>query len=232
MNQDIHKIEATVADIEALRATVKERHSDNVSLVIRFDSVLKQLIDSLSVTIGSKLSSNDLMSFTPKPLQFVAGKPATKEVSRKVIEDKEIQTFVENAKAAYEGFLGRDNHDILEGLDEETLRGVAKLAGLEDFKTAEVNGNYVTAIKDAITAKNKLEHDQKAELDKIQQENSAKPEETDKAPAAKPTIAELKEIKEKATAEYTKLFGKAPASNLSGAKIQELINQKKADEAK
>lgn len=41
--------------------------------------------------------------------------------------------------------------------------------------------------------------------------------------------AEYKELKEKATAEYKELFGEDPDSKLSGAKIQELNDTKKAE---
>ena len=43
------------------------------------------------------------------------------------------------------------------------------------------------------------------------------------------SIAEYKELKEKATAEYKELFGEDPDSKLSGAKIQELNDTKKAE---
>ena len=55
----------------------------------------------------------------------------------------------------------------------------------------------------------------------------AKPESNE---GTKPTIAELKLIKEKAVADYTELFGEAPDAKLSGAKIQQLIDAKKAEE--
>lgn len=44
-----------------------------------------------------------------------------------------------------------------------------------------------------------------------------------------PSPAELKALKEKATQEYTELFGVAPDSKLSGAKIQELNDAKKIE---
>lgn len=47
--------------------------------------------------------------------------------------------------------------------------------------------------------------------------------------APKMSIAEYKELKEKATAEYKELFGEDPKANLSGAKIQELNDAKKAE---
>lgn len=48
----------------------------------------------------------------------------------------------------------------------------------------------------------------------------------------KPNPAELKAIKDKAIADYTELFGTAPAANLSAKKIQELIDAKKEELAK
>lgn len=43
------------------------------------------------------------------------------------------------------------------------------------------------------------------------------------------TVAELKAIKEAAVKEYTEVFGVAPDDKLSGAKIQELVDAKKAE---
>jgi len=45
----------------------------------------------------------------------------------------------------------------------------------------------------------------------------------------KPSVAEYKELKDKATVEYKELFGADPDSKLSGAKIQELNDAKKAE---
>ena len=47
--------------------------------------------------------------------------------------------------------------------------------------------------------------------------------------AQKLSVAEYKELKEKATAEYKELFGAEPNSKLSGVKIQELNDAKKAE---
>ena len=52
---------------------------------------------------------------------------------------------------------------------------------------------------------------------------------TQKADAPKLTVAEYKELKIKATAEYKELFGAEPNSTLSGVKIQELNDAKKAE---
>lgn len=43
------------------------------------------------------------------------------------------------------------------------------------------------------------------------------------------SVAEYKELKEKATVEYKELFGTEPDANLSGVKIQELNDAKKAE---
>lgn len=43
------------------------------------------------------------------------------------------------------------------------------------------------------------------------------------------TPAELKALKDKAIAEYTEFFGETPKGNLSGAKIQALVDAKKAE---
>lgn len=62
-------------------------------------------------------------------------------------------------------------------------------------------------------------------------ENDGQPVEDKKEATAKLSVAELKALKDKATQEYTELFGSAPDSKLSGAKIQELNDAKKIENA-
>ncbi|MGV4413867.1 hypothetical protein [Chryseobacterium sp. T1] len=52
---------------------------------------------------------------------------------------------------------------------------------------------------------------------------------TKKQETLKLSVAEYKELKEKATVEYKELFGADPDSKLSGAKIQELNDAKKLE---
>ena len=52
-----------------------------------------------------------------------------------------------------------------------------------------------------------------------------------KAKAKKPSPAEAKSIKEKAVADYVEIFGKEPDTKLSAAKIQDLVDAKKAENA-
>ena len=61
--------------------------------------------------------------------------------------------------------------------------------------------------------------------------DAAKTNEPAKTETSKPklTVAEYKELKEKATAEYKKIFGTEPDNKLSGVKIQELNDAKKAE---
>lgn len=59
--------------------------------------------------------------------------------------------------------------------------------------------------------------------------NDGKSFEVTVVPDKKLSPAELKAIKEQAIKDYTELFNAAPDSKLSGAKIQELIDAKKAE---
>lgn len=218
------KIQETVSDLQEIREKLKGRHSDNVSLSLRLESSLTSMIGSLGSTLGG---NPDYNAFVPTPIEVLAGTVVSgnKDAS-KVMEDAEIKAFKDNVQATYEGFVGRDNHDISTGVDEETLRAVAKKAGMEDYKTAKVDATYIESVKEAIQEKNKVAADRAAEKAKIKAEGEA--EKGGDAPVL--SVAEKTALKKAATAEYTELFGEAPASNLSSAKIQELIDAKKAED--
>lgn len=225
MASEQEKIEQTVADLQSLREKINKRHFDNVNLLLRINSPLEQIVNSLGTTLPAPAQA--LNRFTPEPIKQMVGnkiqtsddKYSIKKPSAKLAQDPEIQMFIANTKATYEGFLGRDADDILKGTDEETIRGVAKLAGMLDFEDAKINAEYIAGIKEAIQDKNKLAKDQNAALVEIE-------DETTSADAPKPTMAELSAFKKEATEKYTELFGKAPNRSLSGAKIQELVDAK------
>lgn len=239
MADEQERIAETVEDIQGLRSKLSDRHSDNINLSLRLDSALKAVVGSLGATLGIPETTR----FVPTPIEKMNGIIVSGNFDKQQVADqKEIETFVENTKAAYESFLGNTGYDIIAGTDQETIRGVAKLAGLDDYKTATVDVAYITTIKEAIQEKNKTATDRAAVLNSIAVEDVPVVS-TEEVPSAdepvvdeveseedtKLTIAEQSEIKRLATEEYTKLFGAEPAKSLSGPKILDLIEAKNAE---
>ncbi|MCT2563954.1 hypothetical protein [Chryseobacterium herbae] len=104
-----------------------------------------------------------------------------------------------------------------------------------DFFKTNPNVNEVFATTDGYVFVKKLDATNHAktlnpdspEVEPIK--NEEQPVEDKKEGTVKLSVAELKALKDKATQEYTELFGSAPDSKLSGAKIQELNDAKKTE---
>lgn len=230
MSAEQEKIQKTVSDIADLRAKINKRHFDNVNLLLRLDSAFQQIENSLGTTLSAPAAKH---RFQPTPISVLSGtKVADETTSDGLVRSQEIKMFVENTKATYEGLTGRDADDILNGTDEEILRGVAKMAGMDDYAEAKLDAAYVGSIKEAILAKNKLSADQAAELAKLNDEaNNDAGDGAVKEDAGEPklTVAELTALKKEATEKYTELFGEAPDKSLKGAEIMELVEAKIAE---
>ena len=203
-------VQQTVDDVRELLDKILERHREDPTFCLRTESVFNQYVNSLSYITGNVNERSNI--FSPKPLESIAGKKVnprdTDKLELKPIEVDEVEAFRKKIQLIHDGFLNRENTDILDSLQEIEIRGVAKIVGIEDFDTAPVDGVLVQRIKDAITVK---------------KETETKQEEKNLSPA------EMKAIKDKAVADYTELFGTAPDNNLSAKKIQELIDAKKAE---
>lgn len=203
-------VQKTVDDVRELLDKILERHREDPTFCLRTESVFNQYINSLSYITGQVNERSNV--FSPKPLESVAGKKVkardTEKLELKPIEVDEVEAFRKKIQLIYDGFLNRQNVDILDSLQEIEIRGVAKIAGIEDFDTAPVDGVLIQRVKDAITAKN---------------DTSTKQEELKLQ-----LNAEMKAIKDKAVADYIELFKTSPDTNLSAKKIQELIDAKKA----
>lgn len=231
-------VQKTVDDVRELLDKILERHREDPTFCLRTESVFNQYINSLSYITGQVNERSNV--FSPKPLESVAGKKVkardTEKLELKPIEVDEVEAFRKKIQLIYDGFLNRQNVDILDSLQEIEIRGVAKIAGIEDFDTAPVDGVLIQRVKDAITAKNDTSTKQEelklqlnADQGQIGNDNnvatndtSTKQEEKNLSPA------EMKAIKDKAVADYIELFKTSPDTNLSAKKIQELIDAKKA----
>lgn len=167
MQNDSNKVTETIQDLESCKATILERHSDNPSLCLRFDSVFKQLINSLNYNTGALQSAT--VTFKPEPLTKMIGrdidvKVKTGKLELKPLEVDEIEVFKEKIQSIYDSFLTRENTDLLDSLQDIEIRGVAKLARVPNFEKVAIDGKLIDNIKKAITAKNDLDARKSEEL--------------------------------------------------------------------
>lgn len=164
---------ATIQDLEECRDRILQRHEGDTTLCLRFDSVFKQLINTLKANTGDVIEQEN--SFIPKPLTNVFGKKINKsenvKLQLKPIEVDEVEAFREKIQLIYNGFVGRETTDLLDALTEIEIRGVAKLAGHKNFDKSAVDGVFIEEIKTLITkqAELKVKQEKKqAELNPIE----------------------------------------------------------------
>ena len=189
-------VQQTVDDVRELLDKILERHREDPTFCLRTESVFNQYVNSLSYITGNVNERSNI--FSPKPLESIAGKKVnprdTDKLELKPIEVDEVEAFRKKIQLIHDGFLNRENTDILDSLQEIEIRGVAKIVGIEDFDTAPVDGVLVQRIKDAITVKKETETKQeelKVELNKDQ--NQSPDNKTSDVPADQKKETETKQ---------------------------------------
>lgn len=156
---DPKKLQQTLDDIQEVKEKILSRHSDNPTFSLRVGSVFDKLVDSISGNVTGTTTG-----FKPQPLEMVAGKSISGKAERPAKQES-FEEYRENVQKAYDSFLDRENSDLKDSLMEQEIRGVAKLAGLDDFSDAKVDGHYLNKIKKAITTQKQLEADKAKQLE-------------------------------------------------------------------
>ena len=150
--------------VKLLSATKKQINTllnDSPILLITINSQLDTLINRVSLLSGIRNAESDL---TPDELETkfppIPGDndnaliPVTKEDLKPELSVKE--QFLADVKNFSENIFNQENEKILEAYitsdDIRVIRGAAKVAGIEDFKTAEVNGLLLDKIRENLTA--------------------------------------------------------------------------------
>ncbi|GAB0154744.1 hypothetical protein CHRYSEOSP005_00040 [Chryseobacterium sp. Alg-005] len=155
------QVQETINDVQELKDKILERHQQDPTFCLRTESVFNQYINSLSYITGTVNPQTASYGFTPQPLKSVIGKPIGEKSSTKlnlpVISNDDIEAFKETVQLLHDGFLDRENVQLLDSLKEIEIRGVANIAGLDDFREAEINGAYIEKIKEKIKANKDLE---------------------------------------------------------------------------
>lgn len=167
--EDKELIIQTVQDLEDCKNKILERHSNNISICLRFGNVFDQLVNSLNLTTGSLKETNS--NYTPEPITKFFGEQIKdkrrKPLKLQSIEVDEVEVFRAKVEMIYESFLTRENTDLIESLEPIEIRGVAKLAGVADFDSLKIDATFIETIKKAIVEKSKLKTKQETEVLKL-----------------------------------------------------------------
>lgn len=167
--EDKDLINQTILELQSTNESILERHKDNPTLCMRFDSVFKKLINSLNVGSGSLVTEQS--SFVPEPITKVFGKEIVPIKSGKMVlkplEVDEVEAFRERIQLIYESFPDREVKDLIDSLDEIDIRGVAKIAGIENFDKVAIDGKLIGDIKASIRTAAVLEIKKATEIKKL-----------------------------------------------------------------
>lgn len=164
----------------------------------RVVSDLKKQCNFLRARSGMPLLGDTRKRFGPIPLEEKPAEESVQLPSTKALEAEELQKEV---NAVYEGFVERENDDILDSVSDLVIRGVAKKAGMQVSQTEpeKLNAAFVDQIKEAIKEKAKTdtliddpkkalqeEYDKlKAEADQVAEEKATLLKEIDNAKVGK-----------------------------------------------
>lgn len=141
-----------------LRAELESDMADYPMVALGVLTKLTQCINTLSF-VGN-LAVSPMEKVELPPITSFMGEPLTQveEVTEETLTPQEIDRNNLIAKIdVLESTLDTATNDqILETyrLDSNVIRGLAKRAGLEDFRTAEITEPYVQLVRESIAEKN------------------------------------------------------------------------------
>lgn len=161
MANDQEALKLAVAEIQSAKETVLSMiPADTYGMIrITVESDFNRMLNRLAFVAGTPMSSGGSVTQEFKPvtnfmgeeLQVKTDKPLSEEVSPK---DTEIQIFLKKVEELKASIDIRKNKDILDSFTQPNdllvIRGLAKQAGLEDFRTAEINSEYLDLIRAAL----------------------------------------------------------------------------------
>jgi hypothetical protein len=149
-------IEETIQDLKDCKDKILERHEGDTTFTLRVDTVFNTLINSLAYTTGSVVPEQRPGKFQPKPLESVFGVKIHRNSSStpklEPIDIDKANAVKEQIQLIYDSFLSREDAELLENLKDWQIKGVAKVAGLPDYDTTEINGGFIRDIKEKIQA--------------------------------------------------------------------------------
>lgn len=118
---------------------------------LRIDTGLTHMVNHLSLLTGNDAEAKSAVKIGNAT--SIAGEPIAKKETVKAEDldpkDDKVAELKEAVDKVYAGFLNDTNSELLK-LDKTVLRGVAKKAGLQDYKDAVLNSKYMDKVKAAI----------------------------------------------------------------------------------
>lgn len=165
---DQELVQESIKDLQECKEKILKRHEGETTFTIRVESVFNQLINSLAVTTGNVVDTTRPGKFQPKPLTNIAGAKIRENSTvlpklEKVLDVDKANAVREQIQIIHDSFLDREDGELLENLKEWQIKGVAKVAGVADFDTTAVDGDFIRVIK----AKIQANKDEAADKDKI-----------------------------------------------------------------
>lgn len=151
---------------------ISEILKDEPDLLLRNETVLSKLINSLKHSIGSPINIDKLHieQKQKKTLEYIFGRKlgvveqhpiSTEELIPKDIEMEKLKRSVE---ALYETIENRENNEILGSNDDLHIRALAKKMGIEysKEKVPRLNAHFINDLKTAVR-----EHKQQAAQEQL-----------------------------------------------------------------
>lgn len=136
-------------------------HADLTNIKISVDAQLVRAANTLSGLIGGEQAATNAIPTNFEPLKSMFGqeiglrKPVELEMLQPTKTEQEL--FIERRDDLYDRFLSLDNDTILKVLNEPNgepiIRTIAKKAGIEDYRDAVINTEFIDDIKAGIEDK-------------------------------------------------------------------------------
>ncbi len=141
---------------EAKDAALAELNEAKLGTTVK--SGMERIINRLNFVTGHTTATPTQVEFPPITEMF--GKkietPKKVEAAELTPKDEERQKLIDKVNTLQENISKLDNAKILEDYvtkeDKQAIRGLAKRAGMTDFKTAELTGEYLDLIRAGLTA--------------------------------------------------------------------------------
>lgn len=144
--------------LTAARAEIIEiLAEDGSTATISLKTGLDRMVNQLNFLTGNKLQTQ-VIKEEFKPVTDFMGSPIVRKlpVDEANLSPKELerQQFIQKVNDLEASIDDRENKDILDSFssaeDQLVIRGVAKRAGLDDYKTAEINADYLDMIREGL----------------------------------------------------------------------------------
>lgn len=155
---EIHRTEKAIEILTNTKQELNELFESNPGLTLRLNHVFTSLINNFKHTINQGVINQKPEEMKKKPLKSVFGvKIQDITETQQTVEEKvkqpdrtEVDKLREEINQIIPTLIHRDPDEIIEGISELHLRGVAKTLGLQYDQDVKVNSDFVKLIQENI----------------------------------------------------------------------------------